>query len=362
MSSTSLETQAKPWEHNLISLGAIQLPPQTNENATFKEKYKPVHLSVLDYRKLRQEGFVKLEGLIPPEDIHDMSQHMDRVIQGLETAKGFPAIDPSMPVEERVARFSRVHNAHRVHPLHERFLLHPRILDALEQLNGPDILALQSMAFFKQPGQHGQGYHQDSYYIPILPNTLIAAWVAISEATEENGCLWFRVGSQFEPLYPRTENEFTHQSRGLEGVFDNDTASHEDTAVNQLTAVADRYPEVACPAKPGDVIFFHGNILHRSHANRSTRPRRAFASHYCDARSFVPWNLGERWEGMDEGRPANHYHILARGDSHLPFATPLFGTPCAALEERTPRLAGMQVEMPMADGDQLGKGPVRVAN
>jgi phytanoyl-CoA hydroxylase len=145
-------------------------------------------------------------------------------------------------------------------------------------------------------------------------------------------------------------------------VFDNDTASNEDTAVNQLTSVADKYPEVACPANPGDVIFFHGNILHRSHANRSTRPRRAFAGHYCDARSFVPWNVGEKWEGMSEGQAANQYHILARGDSHLPFATALFGTPCAALEERVPRFAGAQVDMPMADGNQLGKGAVQVAN
>jgi phytanoyl-CoA hydroxylase len=205
-------------------------------------------------------------------------------------------------------------------------------------------------------------YHQDSYYIPTLPNTLIAAWVAVSEATEENGCLWFRIGSQFEPIYPQTENEYTHQSRGLMGVFDNETASNEDTTVNQLATVANRYREVACPANPGDVIFFHGNILHRSHANRSMRPRRAFAGHYCDARSFVPWNVGEKWEGMDEGRPANQYHILARGNSYMQFAKPVFGTPCAALEERVPRLIGGRVEMPMANGDQLGKGSVQVAN
>ncbi|KAH7316871.1 hypothetical protein B0I35DRAFT_461460 [Stachybotrys elegans] len=362
MSSTSM-AQVRPWEHNLISVGSIQPPPRTDENALFtRDKYDPVQLSVDDYRKLQSDGFVKIEALIPHEDVQEMSLHMDRVIQGAETAKGFPAIDPSMPEAERVERFSRVHNAHRVHPLHERFLLHPRILDVLEQLDGPDVLALQSMAFFKQPGHPGQGYHQDSYYIPTLPNTLIAAWVAISEATEENGCLWFRVGSQFEPLYPQTENEFTHQSRTLEGVFDNYTASNEDTSVNQLTAVADRYPEVACPASSGDVIFFHGNILHRSHANRSTRPRRAFAGHYCDARSFVPWNMGKEWDGMSEGRPANQHHILGRGDSHLPFATPTFGTPCAALEERASRVAGAQVEMPMVEGGQIVMGSLRVVD
>ena len=155
---TDAKTDAKPWEHNLISVGSVEPPPKSNKNVLFtRDKYEPVRLSVSDYRKLRQDGFVKVEALISPEDIKEMSMHMDRVVQGKETATGFPTIDPAMPEAERVERFSRIHNAHRVHPLHERFLLHPRILNVLEQINGPDILALQSMAFFKQPGQHGQG-------------------------------------------------------------------------------------------------------------------------------------------------------------------------------------------------------------
>jgi hypothetical protein len=74
----------------------------------------------------------------------------------------------------------------------------------------------------------------------------------------------------------------------------------------------------------------------------------------------VPWNLGERWDGMEEGEPANKYHILGRGDTHLPVATPTFGTPCAALEERVPRVAGSLVEMPMAESGQMGMGSVSV--
>ena len=71
----------------------------------------------------------------------------------------------------------------------------------------------------------------------------------------------------------------------------------------------------------------HPHILHRSHPNRSTsRWRRAFVCHYCNARSWVPWNHGAPWEG----EAANYMHILARGETHLPFAQPAFGTPCAA--------------------------------
>ncbi|OAL30008.1 hypothetical protein AYO22_01914 [Fonsecaea multimorphosa] len=278
-----------------------------------------------DYRTINEKGFLKISGLIPEADVKELSEHMDCVLRGEASAPGFPRIEPSMSEAERLAAFSRIHNAHRVHPLHERFLLHPRILDVLEQLTGPDILALQSMSFFKQPGQPGQGYHQDSYYIPTLPNTLIAAWVAVSEATEENGCLWFRVGSQCEPVYPQVDNEYTHQSRNLDGIFDNSTASIEDVETNQLASVAIRYQEESCPAKPGDVVFFRGNILHRSFENKGATPRRAL------------WDISVMQGALSH----------ARGDTQLAFAKPRFGTPCAALEERKPRIAGSLVAMPM---------------
>lgn len=82
--------------------------------------------------------------------------------------------------------------------------------------------------------------------------------------------------------------------------------------------------------------------------------------HYCDAKSFVPWNVGEEWAGMDKREPANQYHMLARGDSHLTFAISRFGTPCAALEERATQLAEAQVEMPIADNGQMGMGSALV--
>jgi hypothetical protein len=72
---------------------------------------------------------------------------------------------------------------------------------------------------------------------------------------------------------------------------------------------------------PGDVVFFSGHALHRSHANRSaTRWRRSFVGHYCNARSFVPWDD----EPLALGELGNGRHILARGSTHLPHALPRF--------------------------------------
>ena len=52
--------------------------------------------------------------------------------------------------------------------------------------------------------------------------------------------------------------------------------------------------------------------------DRATRSRRAFVAHYCDARSLVPWDD----EPLAAEEIGNARHILARGDSHLPFARP----------------------------------------
>ena len=67
------------------------------------------------------------------------------------------------------------------------------------------------------------------------------------------------------------------------------------------------------------VVFFGGHTLHRSHANRSaTRSRRAFVAHYCNARSYVPWDD----QPLQDGEMANDRHILAHGSTHLPHASP----------------------------------------
>jgi phytanoyl-CoA hydroxylase len=99
------------------------------------------------------------------------------------------------------------------------------------------------------------------------------------------------------------------------------------------------------------VVFFAGHILHRSLRNRSrTRSRRSFVGHYCNARSLVPWNHGQPYEGDS----ANYQHILARGTTHLAYGQPRFGTTCAANQpaERANAEPGRPMSM-MGGGDGL---------
>ena len=259
----------------------------------------------------------------------DVSKDHGVSVQGLESP---PA---HLSPDEKAQFFLRIHMLHRKLELHERYLLHPRLLDVLEVLIGPDVLALQSLLFLKPPGKPGQGWHQDSYYIPTHPDTLCGAWIAIDDCDEENGAMWFAKGSGNEPIYPpcpeagygfgdKLVRDITH----VKGVSDpNDEA-------NALSKVADRYDQILATMRAGDVAFFNGHVLHRSKKNFSPdRYRRSFVGHYCNARSFTQWGADDHGGAVADPVTGmtNGSHILARGDSHLPFGGPRFGTPCAAL-------------------------------
>ena len=316
--------------------------------------YDRYRVSVEEYRRFREKGFLVIKGLVPQADVQEMNEFMDDMLAGRKTVDGAQIMknmgrEPKSPDE-----FLRIHMLHRKSPVHERFLLHPRVLDGLEALIGPDVMALQSMLFFKQPGQPGQGYHQDSYYIPTFPDTLCGAWLALTPATLENGCLWYAVGSQNEPVYPDPNGTGAAMSSNIGDLGTIEHASAADEALNGLTPVVRKYKDSLQPveAQPGDVVYFGGHVVHWSHPNQSAMPRRAYVGHYCNARSLVPWNHGEAWEGES----GNYLHILARGATHMPFAQPLFGTPCAANAPKPAGAGALKSMMGMPD-DKLAPMP-----
>lgn len=317
-------------------------------------------VTVEQYAAFRRDGFLVVRGLVAQADVDELRRHTEDLLQGRlpeqslsmaardtardtgTTAQRLEAPPEHLSPMEKAQFFLRIHMLHRRLELHERYMLHPRVLDVLEVLIGPDVLAMQTMLFLKPPGKPGQGWHQDSYYIPTHPDTLCGAWIAIDDCDEQNGAMWFAKGSGVEPVYPPCpETGYGFGNRNIDDIQYVRGVSNTDDAKNMLTRVADRYDQVLVSAQAGDVVFFNGHVLHRSKQNWSAdRFRRAFVSHYCNARSFTQWGADQAGDpGGTEAAPVidpatkmtNASHILARGDTHLPFATPRFGTPCAAV-------------------------------
>ena len=323
-------------------------------------------VSVDEYRAFRRDGFLIVRGLLSPDDVAEMREHTAALMRGelpeqaaapvndgkgeghegdgrkeTGTVRHLSRAPEGLTPEQKAQFFLRIHMPHRQIGFYERYLLHPRVLDVLEVLIGPDLMALQSILFLKPPGKVGQGWHQDTFYIPTTPDTLCGAWMAIDDADERNGAMWFAKGSGREPIYPPCPQVgYGFGDRLVSGIRHVKGASNPVDAQNSLTSVAARYDHVLAEVKAGDVIFFNGHVLHRSKDNwTSDRFRRALVGHYCNARSFTQWGHdGDNPAGRDaESGATNGSHILARGDTHLGFAQPRFGTPCAATVPKAER-------------------------
>ncbi|MBS4222633.1 phytanoyl-CoA dioxygenase family protein [Lederbergia citrea] len=163
-------------------------------------------------------------------------------------------------------RFSlRVFNPH----LHDGFSLQmmklPIVRGALAQLLGDEAVGIQSMYFYKSPGSPGQAAHQDYYYIHNEPNTLTAAWIAMEDVDEANGCLWVIPGSHKDGLLPHGRVK--------------DKSEHE--AWTDETEGADLSKQIPVIMEKGDIVFFHNLLIHSSGKNRTEdRWRRSYVCHY----------------------------------------------------------------------------------
>jgi hypothetical protein len=154
---------------------------------------------------------------------------------------------------------------------------HPAILDAVEDLIGPDILVYTSTWFIKEPGSAAiAAWHQDATYFGLRPYVHVTAWLALTDATADNGCMEFLPGSHGRGPLP-------HRA----GVV----AGSVNRAGQAVVVDVDDTPAVHAPLRAGEFSLHHTLCLHRSQPNRSPGRRVGLAI------SYVPTHvrhLGEK--------------------------------------------------------------------
>ncbi|GAB3926744.1 protein involved in biosynthesis of mitomycin antibiotics/polyketide fumonisin [Microlunatus endophyticus] len=246
------------------------------------------------------DGIVQLPGLLGPDEVATIrAAFMDQV-----TRDHSWAIDDGVPDDDVLARYPRFVHPHR-HPdlevgkLALDYMLDPRIFDVVTSLIGP-ALGAQSMFYFKPPTARGQAMHQDNTFLRAHPETCLAAWIAIDDVDAENGGLAVVPGShETELVCP-------------------EPADLEQSFTDAEVPIPEGMSKVQTIMKAGDVLFFHGSVVHGSLPNTSTdRFRRSLIFHYIPASSV---------------EIASFYHPLvdpARRDVFIAEATG--GGPCGDL-------------------------------
>lgn len=182
------------------------------------------------------------------------------------------------------------------HAMHDRddvfdaFSRQKRFQAVAEGLGLAVPILLQSMYIFKQPNIGGEVFcHQDATYLWTEPQTCIGIWVALEDATLENGCLQGIPGLHKEPL-PRSLFRRTENGESETVVFD-DSPWPEDQ----------RLP---LEVKRGSVLVFSGQFPHLSAPNTSDKSRHAYTIHLIDGTAEYP---DFNWLQRKKGDPAKGF-------------------------------------------------------
>lgn len=142
----------------------------------------------------------------------------------------------------------------------------PAILDAVEDLIGPNILCWGSSFFIKDA--HDPSYvswHQDSTYWGLEPPDIVTAWVALSESDEGNGAMRVVPGSH-------TLDQVAHR--------DTFAADNLLSRGQEIAVEVDERQAVALPLSPGEMSLHHVRLIHGSQPNPSARRRIGYAVRY----------------------------------------------------------------------------------
>lgn len=175
-----------------------------------------------------------------------------------------------------------------------------RLLDVAEQFIGPDI-ALFASHYISKPPFDGQPvlWHQDGCYWPLEPMEVVTLWLAVDDATPENGCMRVIPGThrmQLQELKPRE-----------------DVANVLNSEIDP--ARVDETHAVDVILKAGDVSVHHPNIIHGSNANTSPHRRCGLTIRYIPTTTRItptPWPSafllrGSAVDGINEYTPFPTY-------------------------------------------------------
>ena len=163
---------------------------------------------------------------------------------------------------------------HALHDLDDEFysFSHREDLDLISKAIGiGSPLLMQSMYIFKQPNIGGEVIcHQDSTFLYTEPDTVVGFWVALEDATIENGCLWVASGGHKGPL----RKLFTRENDKMKMITLDETPFEKtDTPIE---------------IEKGGLILLHGRLPHYSCENTSSKSRHAYTLHVIDSEKNYP--------------------------------------------------------------------------
>lgn len=214
-------------------------------------------LSPAQVAQYQREGFLFPVDCLTPEEV----RHYRDALEGFEREQG----DTFGKLPNLVRSKS-----HLLFTWMDALVRHPRVLDAVESLIGPNILIYHLTSWFKEPNEASHvSWHQDGTYFGLEPFEQITAWIALTDATPEMGCVKIIPGSHVIGQRP-------HRDTATPG----NLLSRGQTIDHPL----DYTKYVMMPLKAGQISLHHTHIVHSSEPNRTNERRIGIGVSYIPTR------------------------------------------------------------------------------
>lgn len=226
-------------------------------------------------------GFVRPVPIYSPAEIADIRTYFDTLLATVVAAGG-----DSYSISSAHLKYGKVWD----------ILTNPRIVAAVKDILGEDVVGWGSHFFCKMPGDgKAVAWHQDASYWPLSPSKAVTVWLAIDDADVENACMNFIAGSHhhghmtFRPSSPEEHN-----------------------VLNQTIDNPEQYGEIVHDClKAGEASLHSDLLLHGSEANMSARRRCGLTIRYAAAEvtAHMGWNqkgvlvAGQDRDGKWSNRP-----------------------------------------------------------
>jgi non-heme Fe2+,alpha-ketoglutarate-dependent halogenase len=210
-----------------------------------------MHLARANIEQYRQQGYLCPIRVLSPEQAADCRAR-------LEAAE---AAHRNGPLAKKLSQ-----KPHLLFTWLDALVRNEAVLDAVEDVIGPDILCWGGSFFTKEPRTADfVSWHQDLTYWGLEPADIVTAWIALSPSTPESGCMRVVPGSHHHDVIPHTETFAAANllSRGQEIQVEVDEAAAADLVL-----------------QPGEMSLHHVKLIHGSNPNRSDDRRIGYAIRY----------------------------------------------------------------------------------
>ncbi len=230
-----------------------------------------------------RNGYLAVEQIITPEEIDQYRELYDAFLNGdIDTGMNRSDLGTGIGQNKDKENITQIMWPSDFVPDILQKAYHRRALTIARQLQGEDLDMDFDMLIDKAPfSRTPTPWHQDAAYWMSLPDKrAVSCWLALDDASLDNGCMWYVPGSHLLPVRP-------HGFAGGKG--------------SALTCQAGEDEGTGVEVKAGSCIFHHGHTLHYSRGNNTATHRRAYIINFRPAEMIAQ----ERAGGFDHGRNGN---------------------------------------------------------